>query len=173
MTIKDNTFKNVSELDKSIDATFSSERFTCKVPLPFTSGVLINGVTWISDPGSAPSKTLATEDIPVTVNDVKVGSTLVTRLYVSVKNPTLLYPIIVSVVIPENCLLENYGSYSIIVQLSGETFERRTVNIGKQNGKLVEITKGLREDEMVVSVGAFQVKMASMSGQAPAHGHAH
>jgi RND family efflux transporter MFP subunit len=78
-----------------------------------------------------------------------------------------------SVVIPENCLLEDYGNYSIIVQLSGETFERRPVSIGKRNGELVEITKGLSVNEWIVSVGAFQVKMASMSGQAPAHGHAH
>lgn len=77
------------------------------------------------------------------------------------------------IVIPEICLLEDYGSYSVIVQLSGETFERRSVTIGISNGNLVEITKGLSLNEMIVSVGAFQVKMASMSGQAPAHGHAH
>jgi RND family efflux transporter MFP subunit len=78
-----------------------------------------------------------------------------------------------SIVIPENCLLEDYGSYSVIIQLSGETFERRPVNIGIRNGELVEIKKGLSLNEMVVSIGAFRVKMASMSGQAPAHGHAH
>jgi CTP-dependent riboflavin kinase len=37
----------------------------------------------------------------------------------------------------------------------------------------VEILSGLAEGEMVVSIGAYQVKMASMSGQAPAHGHEH
>ncbi|MFT7157621.1 MAG: cobalt-zinc-cadmium efflux system membrane fusion protein, partial [Parvicella sp.] len=78
-----------------------------------------------------------------------------------------------SVVIPQSSLLENYGVYSVIVQVAGESFERRLVNVGKINGSQVEITKGLLANEMVVSIGAFQVKMASMSGQAPAHGHAH
>ena len=76
-------------------------------------------------------------------------------------------------VVPVEALLEDYGDYSVIVQLSGESFERRPVEIGKQNGKVVEITEGLAVGEMVVTKGAYQVKMASMSGKAPAHGHAH
>jgi RND family efflux transporter MFP subunit len=78
-----------------------------------------------------------------------------------------------SLVIPVSSLLEDYGNYSLIVQLSGESFERRQVTIGRRNGAMVEIVKGLALGEVVVSKGAFQVKMASMSGQAPAHGHAH
>ena len=75
--------------------------------------------------------------------------------------------------IPETALLEDYGRYSVIVQISGESFERRDVTIGKRNGKKVEITNGLQAGEVVVTNGAYQVKMASMSGQAPAHGHDH
>lgn len=78
-----------------------------------------------------------------------------------------------SVVIPEKALLEDYGQYSVIVQTSGESFERRSISIGRQNGNTVEILSGLNAGEVVVSTGAYQVKMASMSGQAPAHGHAH
>lgn len=76
-------------------------------------------------------------------------------------------------VVPVSCLMESYGHYSVIVQISGETFERRNVMIGRQNGTEVEIIKGLSLGEMVVTRGAYQVKMAAMSGQAPAHGHAH
>lgn len=75
--------------------------------------------------------------------------------------------------IPEGALLEDYGKYSVIVQISGESFERRDVIIGKRNGKNVEIINGLQIGEVVVTNGAYQVKMASMSGQAPAHGHDH
>ena len=75
--------------------------------------------------------------------------------------------------IPVNALLEDYGSYSVIVQLSGEGFERRPVKIGKRNGKNVEILQGLEVGEVVVATGAYQVKMASMSGSTPAHGHEH
>jgi RND family efflux transporter MFP subunit len=75
--------------------------------------------------------------------------------------------------IPVMALLEDYGKFSVIVQLSGESFERREVIIGRKNGNEVEIISGLSEGEVVVTKGAYQVKMASMSGQAPAHGHAH
>ncbi len=75
--------------------------------------------------------------------------------------------------IPVNALLEDYGSYSVIVQLSGESFERRPVKLGKQNGENVEILQGLEVGEVVVTTGAYQVKMASMSGSTPAHGHDH
>jgi RND family efflux transporter MFP subunit len=75
--------------------------------------------------------------------------------------------------IPVNALLENYGSYSVMVQVSGESFERRPVKIGKRNGENVEILQGLEVGEVVVSTGAYQVKMASMSGSTPAHGHEH
>ncbi len=78
-----------------------------------------------------------------------------------------------SLVVPISCLLEDYGNYSVIVQLSGESFEKRNVIIGKQNGGEVAILSGLQLGEVVVTKGAYQVKMASMSGQAPAHGHAH
>jgi len=75
--------------------------------------------------------------------------------------------------IPKSALLEDYGNYSVIVELSGESFERRPVTIGKRNGAQVEIKTGLAVGEMVVTKGAYQVKMASMSGAVPAHGHDH
>lgn len=78
-----------------------------------------------------------------------------------------------STTVPVNALLEDYGSYSVIVQLSGESFERRPVKIGKRNGHNVEVLSGLETGEMVVTQGAYQVKMASMSGSTPAHGHEH
>jgi len=77
------------------------------------------------------------------------------------------------IIVPESALLEDYGNYSVIVQLSGEGFERRPITIGKRNGKSVEVLKGLQEGEVVVSTGAYQVKMASLSGSTPAHGHEH
>jgi len=78
-----------------------------------------------------------------------------------------------STTVPVNALLEDYGSYSVIVQLSGESFERRLVKIGKRNGRNAEVLTGLETGEMVVTQGAYQVKMASMSGSTPAHGHDH
>lgn len=75
--------------------------------------------------------------------------------------------------VPEAALLENYGDYSVMVQLSGESFESRPVRIGRRNGDYVEVLQGLQAGEVVVIKGAYQVKMASMSGQTPGHGHEH
>ncbi|MBA4746763.1 MAG: efflux RND transporter periplasmic adaptor subunit [Muricauda sp.] len=75
--------------------------------------------------------------------------------------------------VPESALLEDYGNYSVMVQLSGESFERRSITIGKRNGENVEVLKGLEAGDVVVTTGAYQVKMASMSGTTPAHGHEH
>jgi cobalt-zinc-cadmium efflux system membrane fusion protein len=80
---------------------------------------------------------------------------------------------VVGIVIPVKALMEDYGKYSVIVQLSGESFERRNVIIGKRNGEEIEIVSGLQESEIIVTKGAYQVKMQALSGQAPAHGHAH
>jgi len=77
------------------------------------------------------------------------------------------------ILIPEASLLEDYGSYSVIAQLSGESFERRPVKIGRRNGEYVAVKEGLKAGEVVVTKGAYQVKMASMSGTTPAHGHDH
>jgi RND family efflux transporter MFP subunit len=90
-----------------------------------------------------------------------------TEVQIAVGNPEK------GVLVPERALLEDYGSYSLIVQLSGERFERRPVKIGRKSGEYAEILEGLQAGEVVVNKGAYQVKMASMSGQVPAHGHSH
>ena len=97
--------------------------------------------------------------------DMPIGS--LTPVQIAMGNATQ------NTMIPMNALLEDYGSYSVIVQLSGESFERRPVKIGKRNGENVEILEGLQVGEVVVTTGAYQVKMASMSGSTPAHGHEH
>ncbi len=97
--------------------------------------------------------------------DMPEGS--LTEVQIAMGNPNQ------NIIIPVNALLEDYGNFSIIVQLSGESFERRPIKIGKRNGENVEIIQGLEIGEFVVTTGAYQVKMASMSGSAPAHGHEH
>lgn len=78
-----------------------------------------------------------------------------------------------ALVIPVEALMEDQGSFSVFIQTEGESFEKRDVITGVSDGKKIEVVRGLREGEMVVTKGAFQVKMASMSSSVPAHGHAH
>lgn len=100
-------------------------------------------------------------------DDVEMPEGSLTQIQIAMGNATQ------KTMIPVSALLEDYGSYSVMVQLSGESFERRLVEIGNRNGENVEILEGLEVGEVVVTIGAYQVKMASMSSSTPAHGHEH
>ena len=76
-------------------------------------------------------------------------------------------------VIPQSALMEDEGRYSVYVHTSGEAFVKRDVVLGAQDPDRVEVVSGLTEGERVVSVGAYQVKLSSLSTQLPAHGHVH
>jgi cobalt-zinc-cadmium efflux system membrane fusion protein len=78
-----------------------------------------------------------------------------------------------ALVVPVSALIESVGNYSVFVQTEGESFEKRDITTGVDDGQMVEVLSGLIEGEMVVTKGAYQVKMASMSSTVPAHGHAH
>lgn len=75
--------------------------------------------------------------------------------------------------IPELSLIEEEGNFVVFVHVSGESFEKRTITTGIRNRGWVEVTSGLSEGEHVVTQNAYQVKLASLSTEAPAHGHSH
>jgi len=75
--------------------------------------------------------------------------------------------------IKKSAVLEDQGIHFVFVQTEGESYEKRFVTIGADNGKEVEILTGLNAGERVVSKGAYFVKLASMAGALPAHGHEH
>jgi cobalt-zinc-cadmium efflux system membrane fusion protein len=78
-----------------------------------------------------------------------------------------------AIAVPESALLEEEGSYFVFVHVSGESFEKRRVTRGIRDRHWVEITSGLEEGEHVVTKNAYQVKLASLSSNVPAHGHSH
>jgi len=75
--------------------------------------------------------------------------------------------------IPTSALLEDFGIYTVMVQKTGESFESREIKTAIKNSEWTEVVHGLKENERIVSIGAYQVKMASMKGEAPEHGHIH
>jgi RND family efflux transporter MFP subunit len=77
------------------------------------------------------------------------------------------------IAIPETALIEEEGKYVVYVHVEGEAFAPREVEIGENDGGWVEIRSGLKTGERVVTVGAYQVRLASLSTQLPAHGHEH
>lgn len=75
--------------------------------------------------------------------------------------------------IPESALHEEEGQYSVFVQTEGEAFVKRDIVVGNKYVGYVEVLKGLRSGERVVTIGRYQVRLASPSTQLPAHGHEH
>ncbi len=75
--------------------------------------------------------------------------------------------------VPRSAVMEDYEHHYVYVQSAGETFEKRTVELGVDDGEFVQVRSGLNEGEVVVTEGAYRVKMAAMSGSIPSHGHSH
>ncbi|MCF8229036.1 MAG: efflux RND transporter periplasmic adaptor subunit [Bacteroidales bacterium] len=78
-----------------------------------------------------------------------------------------------ALLIPESAIMENEGNHYVYVQLNGESYRRQDIDIAGSDGNMVEVTSGLKPGDWVVSKGAYRIKLASMAGELPSHGHAH
>ena len=77
------------------------------------------------------------------------------------------------VAIPTSAIIDDGGTPVAYVQAGGETFERRALRLGENDGTVTEVLEGIKPGEMVVTVGAYQVRLASMSSTPMSGGHAH
>lgn len=76
--------------------------------------------------------------------------------------------------IPNIAILEEQGSFSVLVQVNPELFEKREVKLGATDGLRTEVLSGISSAERVVSKGAILVKLAQASGALDPHaGHVH
>lgn len=83
------------------------------------------------------------------------------------------FPLPDALVIPVSSLIEEQGSFFVYVQTHGESFQKREVKLGASDGVNTQVLSGVWEGERVVTKGAYQIKLSSMSGTMPAHGHEH
>jgi len=74
--------------------------------------------------------------------------------------------------VPESAVYDEGGWDAVYVQREGESFEKRMVKTGVRFQGWVQIVEGLSPGERIVTVGGYQVKLASMTA-APGHGHTH
>ena len=66
------------------------------------------------------------------------------------------------------------GIYYVYVQIDEEGYRKQEVALGANNGKEVQIIKGLHPGDRVVTKGAYQVKLAANSSIIPeGHSHSH
>jgi cobalt-zinc-cadmium efflux system membrane fusion protein len=78
-----------------------------------------------------------------------------------------------ALVIPTGALMEEQGKFYVFVQVSGESFDKRELTLGANDGDQVQVLSGLKEGERVVTKGAYNIKLSLASGTLPAHGHEH
>ncbi len=82
-------------------------------------------------------------------------------------------PILNALVIPVSALIEEQGIFYVYVQTEGESFQKRELKLGANDGQKVQVLSGVAEGERVVTKGGYQIKLSQASGALPAHGHEH
>ncbi len=76
-------------------------------------------------------------------------------------------------VVPAAAILTDAGRPFLFVQVGGESFERRNVELGARDGDRVAVTAGVKAGERVVTRGTYDVQLASAAKGLPAEGHVH
>jgi membrane fusion protein, heavy metal efflux system len=96
---------------------------------------------------------------------LRIGTPVTVEVFLNARDSILA--------VPESALFDDDGKFVIYVQTGGESFEKRIVEKGFTSGGWSAIKAGLTPGERIVTIGGYQVRMASLSSSVPAHGHAH
>ncbi|WP_108823295.1 efflux RND transporter periplasmic adaptor subunit [Dysgonomonas sp. Marseille-P4361] len=76
------------------------------------------------------------------------------------------------ITISVSSLTEEQGIYFVYLQVHPDAYKKQEVTIGTNDGERVEILSGLKSGDVVVTKGAYHVKLASASSAIP-HAHEH
>lgn len=75
--------------------------------------------------------------------------------------------------VPRAAIVDDGGVSVVYVEVEGESFERRPVEVGPRDGDLVAVQGALKAGERAVTQAAYAVKLAASASTVPAHGHSH
>jgi len=75
--------------------------------------------------------------------------------------------------VPNAAVLMEAGRPYVFVQIGGERFARRFVEIAARDGDLTGIKNGVSAGDRVVTRGAYDIQLASAAKGLPAEGHVH
>ncbi len=129
---------------------------------PVRAGRMVS-VVGVVDPAS---RTLpVVYEVPNGKRQVAVGQAVFLRLFTGARET--------APAVPESAIVDDAGRPVIFVQSAGESFERRPVRIGNRENGYAHILEGVKAGERVVTRGAYQIRLAALSPQIPAHGHVH
>jgi multidrug efflux pump subunit AcrA (membrane-fusion protein) len=104
-------------------------------------------------------------EYPVGQGPALLGASLTAHVYTDAARPRLS--------VPASAVIDDGGRPVVYVQIGGESFARRAVELGIRDGPWLEVLQGVEAGERVVSTGAYHVKLAAAGGEAIGHGHAH
>jgi len=76
-------------------------------------------------------------------------------------------------VVPKEAVLMEAGRPYVFVQIGGERFARRFVDVASRDAGLVGVRAGVKPGDRVVTRGAYEVQLASAAKGLPAEGHVH
>jgi RND family efflux transporter MFP subunit len=76
-------------------------------------------------------------------------------------------------VVPRESVLMEAGRPYVFVQVSGEKFDRRFIDVVSRDGDVVGVRNGLKTGDRVVTRGAYEIQLASAAKGLPAEGHVH
>lgn len=170
-----------SQLDQASGAWFVTENET--VVLDSTSGARVVQVAGRVDPVSrsvavtieypieyAIANQLDTQaaspvDAPIPGAPRLIGLGLTAHVYIGPPQERLA--------VRKSAVIDDGGRTVVFVQTGGETFQRRPIETGIRDGDRVQVVSGLEAGERVVTVGAYDVKLAAAGGEEVGHGHAH
>ena len=97
---------------------------------------------------------------------LKIGMLVEARLFLTES--------VEGVAVPSRAIRKEDALNVAYVQVGGESFERRVLELGPSDGKWTLVTSGIRSGERVVTEGAYQVRLASLNASEIAdHGHPH
>ena len=112
-----------------------------------------------------------TRTIPLVIEFANPGNTL--RLGMLVEARVYTGKASDSLTVPVSSVVYDNGIPVVYVEVGGESFERRIVQFGMNDGHYIEVLKGVSAGERVVSRGAYLVKLAASGPAEAGHGHAH
>jgi cobalt-zinc-cadmium efflux system membrane fusion protein len=75
--------------------------------------------------------------------------------------------------VPKAAVLLEAGRPYVFVQVGGERFARRSIEVGTRDGDWIGVRSGLKTGDRVVVRGAYDVQLASAAKGLPAEGHVH
>lgn len=75
--------------------------------------------------------------------------------------------------VPPSAILTEAGRPYLFVQVGGEGFERRVIQLGARDGDRISVLSGVVPGERVVIRGTYDIQLASAAKGLPAEGHVH